>query len=210
MKRADGSVAPKKGAHLALAGILVAAALNSQVAECAPIDNFTKEELALLPNWCLHTQTFEGDETGFFGDRYVARYGPGFNYMHHFCWGAVDAMRAERLSLPAERRQGLRANAIQNFDYVLKHTKPGFELRLEPLRDKAAVQRRLGNFDQALETGLMLVKEFPKAIDGYVAVATALVALKRRDEARGVIDEGIRRIDDPARLQRARDAIVGP
>lgn len=179
------------------------------ILEPAPVTPVTEQEIGLLPVWCPHTQLFSGDSSGHRYREWAARFGSDFEHMHHHCFGLVDAMRAERLGLTPHRRRALMTSAVGEFDYVLRNSKPGFSLRIDTLRAKAASLQRLGQYEGSLKTAMDLVREFPNAEEGYVAAASALMALKKPEEAAKAIDAGLERVADPERLRRVRSALTG-
>ena len=64
-----------------------------------PNPNFTKEEIALLPGWCLHTMGFPGQNGTSRYKEYFERYGRDFGAMHHHCWAVVESMRSKGISI---------------------------------------------------------------------------------------------------------------
>ena len=82
----------------------------------ASVDAYDYREIALLPSYCIYTQSFRDRVSGGNNkaaiDGWYARLGPGFHTMHHYCWGLMKTNRALLLSRDQQSRQFYLNDAI--------------------------------------------------------------------------------------------------
>src|SRR5262245_56848566 len=106
----------------------------------ASIYNFDPREVAMLPRYCIYTQSFRDhvpvgnnpDEI----QRWSSMLGETFNAMHHYCYGLIKTNRAVLLSRTEQSRRFYLSDAFSEFDYVLNGAPPDFVLLPEILMKK--------------------------------------------------------------------------
>lgn len=116
----------------------------------------TALELARLPEYCPHTQSFApgGFREGPLPSQvpWIARLGPGFWHLYHYCWALVNAMRADTAGTPAQTRKHLYTRAIADIIYVLQNTTPDFILTPELHLRNGEFYEKLGQLPSAVES----------------------------------------------------------
>lgn len=189
--------------------MLVVATLGiSAFAHAAPPDKMTPNELSLLPRWCMDTQTFPGESTDSRAyHSYVARFGPGWKHMHHYCWALVDQMRLSRALSDKLRREHMVVRVLDNIDYVLQNSPPDFQMRPEIYIRRASVLRLASRYQAATETLEALVAEWPTSAVAYSALVEHLHGIGRTEDAKRVLALAETKVSDPQGLQIARNRI---
>jgi hypothetical protein len=190
--------------------LLVAAFLIGSLPDAHGLkpDQMTTEELRALPRWCSFTQTFERNPRapGHYDD-HLARYGPGWTHVHHYCWALGSMLRYSQFSTSAQMKRSLATSAIADIDYVLRNAPEDFVLRNEIVTRKARILIIAGSPGEGLSIAEQVAKEWPDQADSHGLVAEALLALKRRGDAKKVLDEAESRVKDNDRLARIRSAL---
>lgn len=155
----------------------------------------TPGELALLPEYCPDTQGFNyGDATFNTSPRaahWVRLMGPTFWHHHHYCWGLIKMQRARRPGLRPELRAGGFADAIGDFDYVIRHATPNFVLLPEVYFRMGEAYTEMGNDGLALQAFDGAVKAKPDYWPAYVSASAIYERLGLKDQARARIAAGL-------------------
>lgn len=173
----------------------VAAALGLSQAtmsvQAMPPPNITANETALLPSYCIDTQTWPNGRPGGI-ERGKATYGEVFWHFHHYCYSMVWLMRAERSTLPAMERRGNLAGALDDLDYVLKYMPSDHFLLPEMLTRKGKILRMQNKIREAIEVlreAVALKKTHWRA---FSELALCYDLAKDRDQAIEVLQEGLK------------------
>lgn len=165
----------------------------------------TQGELALTPAFCQDVQSINGwtKEVGTRSPRaehWLSLMGETFWAMHHYCWGLIKMQRARAPGATPQVRAFLRRSAIDEYQYVLRHSPPEFVLLPE-------IYYRIGESYVALEQPQLALIEFEKSRavkadywPAYAAAAESLLALGRRDEARRMVAAGLEQVPDQQTL----------
>jgi tetratricopeptide (TPR) repeat protein len=82
----------------------------------------------------------------------IARYGQGHWHSHHYCWGLVKLMRANKAGLSQAERKNLRTQAIGEFDYMIKNVPKDFELLADIWTRRGIALGLIGKPDEALKS----------------------------------------------------------
>jgi tetratricopeptide (TPR) repeat protein len=197
----SASAAPCKafrsGFGVAAAGLLMAAtgvppaAAQTAVQEMFNVARVSAAEWAMLPEYCPDTQTYQrGGTQGY--EAWIARMGPGFTALHHYCWGLIKASRAGRPGLEKQVRNGLYGSAIEECNYVLRNSPPDFVLRPEVLL-------RAGQWSAAAEAYARALEYFEESIQAkpdywppYLEIANVNLGLRRRQHAIDALERGLK------------------
>jgi tetratricopeptide (TPR) repeat protein len=174
------------------------------------VNSFDAREVAMLPSFCRYTQVFrenvpnDADER----ERWIAYMGTT-NYLpvHHYCWGLMKTNRGMLLARSSESRNFYLADAIGEYDYVIRRVTPDFVLLPEILTKKAENLILLGRGPQG-------VVELRRAIDArndywpaYAKLADYYKDTGDITKARETLDEGIAKAPDAKGLQRRREEL---
>ena len=148
-----------------LASMLPAGAAAAPVIPGYPDDlryAFDSREVALLPQYCIHTKLFRnavpGGNNAAELDRWYGVMGPTFDAMHHYCWALMETNRALLLAKDKQAKAYYLRAAIEDIDYVLGYASRDFVLMPEILTKKGENLIRLGR-------GVEGVTELERAIE---------------------------------------------
>lgn len=191
---------------LRLACWLLAALFVSPALAQKP-QNVTAGEMALLPEYCPHTQGFTyGDATHNTSPRaayWVGLMGPTFWHQHHYCWALLKKHRAMQAGVPEQLRRGGIGNAIDDLLYVVRYATPDFPLLPE-------VHYRIGEYQLLLDRPAAAKDAFETAVrikpdywPAYLMWAEALDRLRLRREALLYLERGLRHSPDEPALREA-------
>lgn len=162
----------------------------------------TAEEVALLPEYCRHTQLIMAQHgSGAMHKEWTARVGEEFMHMHHYCISVVALMRSYRARLPMQDRNGYLGFAVDNLTYVIDRARPTFVFLPEVLYRRGQAYQLLGRHDRAikdLEASLALDPAQPRAA---FALASSLESEGRRQQAREVVARALEKVPDSRLLQ---------
>lgn len=110
------------------------------VAEANETRPISAAEIAALPEYC---GARFGNDPGL-KERWNAQMGmQGFLHVHHYCSGLAYMRRASIAVDPKRKRYPLQ-QAINEFDYVLRHWPQDFYLRTHAQQQKSMAQTMLG------------------------------------------------------------------
>ncbi|MCS6943935.1 MAG: hypothetical protein RMK97_00705, partial [Sutterellaceae bacterium] len=89
-------------------------------------------EVAMLPQYCIYTQHFRevvpGGNNQAEIERWYAVLGPTYHHLHHYCYGLMKTNRGRILARDRQTRNFYLADAIREFDYVLRNATADFAL----------------------------------------------------------------------------------
>lgn len=172
----------------------------------ASVTAYDRREVAMLPQFCQHTQLFRDHLPG--GNdadkirTFTALFGPIFNDMHHYCYGLMKVNRAILLSRDATTRRFYLNDAVNEYDYVIQRAKPDFLLLPEVLTKKGEALGHLGR-------GPLAVFEYERAIElksdywpPYARLADYYKDSGDIPKARQVLEAGLQAVPDTKALQR--------
>jgi tetratricopeptide (TPR) repeat protein len=137
----------------------------------AQLYGVTENERGLLPELCAYTQTQDFGDERFHAPspgaiKMVEKYGPGHWHSHHYCWGLVKLMRANKSGKSAQDRKSLRQQAIGEFDYMINNVPKDFLLLADIWTRRGIALNQIGQSEQALKSfdrALAINSKFPAA-----------------------------------------------
>ena len=168
----------------------------------------TNEELAALPRWCHATRGFSelpGPGNSF--KDYMARYGPGWSHVHHYCWALTSIMRYDRFGNSRQAKAGYAMSALGDIRYVLNRVEPDFVLWADIVNKKTRLLIRERELDQAMASAREMLAAYPERADSYGLMAEVLFEVGRRGDARKILEEGETKVKDPERLEKIRSVM---
>lgn len=186
-----------------LVGLACAAAAFGQASGPDIVErrrSFTPGELALLPEYCQYQQGMPGRDTPR-GRYYQSALGKALDDIHHYCRGLRDIMFARTLGLTPEQKRGLWTRAASEVEYVIKANPPSLVLMPElhyRYGDAMIELGRLGEAQAAFAKSRALKPDYWPA---YTRWADFLIEAKRTDEARAIVEEGLKQAPDSPELQ---------
>lgn len=175
--------------------------------------DWSEGEVALAGPYCIDTMGFKyGDSSHNTSPRaahWVGLMGQGFWAMHHYCWAMVNMRRAQVTMMPASQRRYLIGSAIDDLNYVLKSTPPGFVMRPEVHLRIGDAQALLGVQAQAIVSYTAARNANPDYWPAYQRMAEVLLGLKQTEQARGMLREGLTRVPGSVVLQNLYKRVGG-
>jgi tetratricopeptide (TPR) repeat protein len=158
------------------------------------VNSYIPREIAMLPHYCIYTQTFRDNIAGGNNINEIRRWtevmGETFHHMHHYCYGLMNATRAMLATEVNPRNFYLRA-AIGEMDYVIERTTPDFILMPEMLTKKGQALIRLGRSALGLEQIEKAAQLKPDYWPAYVAMADHYKDTGDLKSAREVVERGL-------------------
>ena len=205
--RARGSAARCTGL------VLLASALGVAHAQAPGVDigsrrgYFTPGELALLPEICKDIQgspTYNGPR----GDHWRAYIGDSLQHMHHYCRGMRDLLFLRTVQLKPEHRRLLWDRAAGEMMYVIERSPPTMAMQPELWLHYGNAKLNLGDLMAAQRAYEQSRKLKPDYWPAYTQWADYLIQNKRNDDARVLLEEGLKHAPDQPELVK-RLASVG-
>lgn len=201
------------GAVVVLAALSIARAGSAQSYANMP---YTRDEALALPRACLAqniiVKTLNGpvlSETEM--QQWQAQLTPGFEHIHHYCWGLMQMARATRAEKEMDRNASYRS-AIRNFDYVIRNWTPAYPLTPDAHFKKGIALRFLGSDAGAATEFLNAIRAKSDFSPPYAALADLQADLGNVDEARQTVELGLANAPNSKLLAAKRaelDAHVG-
>jgi len=187
-------------------------AAAAQVTERGGVDypsrrrTFTPGEFERLPDYCRYMQGY-GYETPK-GLQYKKMMGVALEHMHHYCRGLPDMFFARIAPVSATDRWGLWSRALGEIDYMVKNTPQDNPLMPEFWYQRGEILLALGQLSDAQEAFERSRTLKPDYWPAYTAWADFLIQNRRFDEARAVVDLGLRNAPDSPQLAQRLERIA--
>lgn len=193
---------------IALSGLWLGAPAHGQVVVTgypADVTAYDSREVAMLPRYCIYTQSFRdkvpGGNDKAIVDGWYAQLGLAFHAMHHYCWGIMKTNRAVLLTSDRVTRQFYLSASIQEFDYVIEHAPADFVLLPEILAKKGENLIRLGRGSAAITELLRATELKPDYWPPYAHISDYYKELGDKAKAREILETGLRLAPDATALQ---------
>jgi hypothetical protein len=172
----------------------------------AHVTDYDPREVAMLPRYCIHTQSFRDKVPGGADkvaiDGWYAEMGPVFHAMHHYCWGLMKTHRALYLSRDPRTREFYLRDSITEFDYVLERAANDFVLLPEILTKKGENLIRLGRGATGIYELERAVELKPEYWPPYAQMSDYYKEAGDRKKARDMLQAGLAKAPDAKALQR--------
>lgn len=169
------------------------------------LSDITIGERALLPPFCEETMGFKhGADVSTFGPNsayWIGLMGKSFRTMHHYCFGLVRERRAFAPGKKSVDRSYAIASAIDEFNYVINNSEPGFIMLPEIFVKKADLQVMLAQYAEAIDSFRSAVAAKPDFWRAYSRWAAALDQMKSRKAALAILEDGMRAAPSEPRLR---------
>lgn len=181
------------GFNLTLLALALHLFAGSSAALAQPTDTIP---WAQLPPYCAESELSPSYQR--FGARWqywTNLMGPSFNRIHHYCRGLMHLMRAKRTPEGQQSRSIVLKLAISEFDFILKGSDAwngGFPLLPEMLVRKGEAAALLQDWGTAYSAYLDARKVKPDYWPAYSAWAEVLIRIGKREEARSLLQEGLK------------------
>lgn len=182
-------------------------AVHAEISGYPPsVEDYDAREVAMLPRYCKYTQLFRqhvpGGDNKAEIDRWHAQMGEAFQAMHHYCWGLMKTNRAMLLAKTRQDRQFYLDSSINEFDYVIQNSQPGFVLLPEIYTRKGENQLRLGRSALGVQTLERAIALKPDYWPPYAKLSDYYKASGNAGKARETLEKGLAQIPDAKALNR--------
>jgi tetratricopeptide (TPR) repeat protein len=174
---------------------------------------YDPREVALLPNFCKHTQEFRERVPGG-GDRqqidnWQAVLGPMYHHLHHYCWGMMKATRGMVMARTQIARYHYLNDAVREYDYVIERSPQDFVLLPEVLSRKGQALVRLGKGPAAIVSFERAIDLKPDYWPPYAYASDYYKELGEVQLAKEVLERGLTSAPDTGALQRRLTELSG-
>jgi hypothetical protein len=153
--------------------------------------NITAGELALLPAFCSDTIDMPKFGTTPGANYWLARVGEGFRAMHHYCWARINQRRLSIAVVDNASRNRSLGYMIDDLNYVINHSPPGFVLLPEVYSARAEFQLLRGEPSLAFLSIDTAWKLKPSYGPPYRLWGDYLASIGKKAEARDVVKTGL-------------------
>lgn len=165
-------------------------------ARAAKPDEITAGEMTLLPSFCEHTMGFQysGPGSGRMSpqaDHWVARMGPSFWDIHHYCWALIKMRRGLRPGTLPAMRVNIVKDVVAEYDYVLGRANGEFPMRAEVLLRRGEALMAIDDFTDALASLEAAVRAKPSFWPASMRLAEFHVKYGKRAEALEALNQGL-------------------
>jgi tetratricopeptide (TPR) repeat protein len=171
----------------------------------AQVEAYDPREVALLPRYCIYTQSFRdhvrGGNDKTMIDGWYARLGPTFHALHHFCWGMMKTNRGMLLANDRQTRDFYLSAANVDFDYVIERAPADFVLLPEILAKKGENLIRLGNGPLGMIELQRAAELKPDYWPPYAYMSDYYRELGDQAKAREVLEAGLQRLPESQSLR---------
>lgn len=172
----------------------------------ASVIAYDAREVAMLPRYCIYTQSFRGSVPGGGNQAEIKRWnsvmGPTFEAMHHYCWGLMKNNRANVLARTQQARLFYLGDAIGEFDYVIQRAPPDFVMLPEILTKKGENLLRLGKTAKAIPELLRAIELKPEYWPPYEVLSEHYRVAGDIAKAREMLEQGLSFSPDSKTLKR--------
>lgn len=170
------------------------------------LDNYqlTREEVALLPEFCKHTQLIierHGNATA--QKQWIDRVGPSFLHMHHYCIAVVAYVRSFRHSNTPADRNGYLGFGLINLDYVIRNAEPEFSFLPEVMYRRGQIRLRQNRPSDAAQDFEAALKGDPGHVRASYELSQVAIAMGDRARARSVLEAALSRSPESRLLKTA-------
>lgn len=204
--------------RLLVAAALVAAAAGALAQGIAgypgTVEGFDPREVALLPRWCIYTDTFRDRIPGGQNPQMIAQWhaqmGKIFEAMHHYCYALMKTNRATLLAKDATTRLFYLQDSMREFDYVIDRAPADFILLPEILSKKGENLLRLGKGGTAVLTLERAIELNPGYWPPYAHLSDHYRESGDLKAAREWLDKGLAQAPDTKALRRRIDELERP
>lgn len=175
-------------------------ALSALTTSAAGLTDITAAEWAMLPKYCIHTQSYKGHVQPYIA-RWEAQLGPTFWHMHHYCWALLKYGRYERANASSRQKAYYLEEAHGDFVYVVTNAEKDFVLMPEVLTWLARTEIRLRRFADAEKSLAQARTIKPDYWPAYFHWVEYLQSAGRKAEALALVTVGLQHSPNAKALQ---------
>ena len=162
-----------------------------------------KQNTQLLPQYCKDRA--KGSQSREF-NKWRGTFSEAFIHMHHYCSGIYAEKKARSTIDPGKRNRWL-GIVIQEMKYVGNHCNTRCVLYPELHARLGWALGESGQIAEAIEQFQLAIKAKPKYTLAYARLADLYVEIKQPDEARKILEAGLKAKRGSRALQRRLDKL---
>lgn len=170
------------------------------------VKSITPGERAMLPEWCLDTQSFGyGDaysNTSPRAGHWIGLMGKTFWAAHHYCWAQIKIQRSRSIGMPPNTREYWLNSAVADMYYVVQNATPDFVLLPEVLVRIGEAYVTQENYAKANEVFEKARAVKPDYWPPYVRWAEVLVKFGKKQDGLELVERVLKVAPHDAELQR--------
>ena len=157
-------------------------------------------DLPLLPPYCK-AKLFDTADSPEYA-KWEATLGAGFEHTHHYCAGVNFVNRANKTFGNKSEQAQLLIQALNEFNYVIKHAPATYVLIPEIHVQKGRVLVRLKKNAEAIQEFHRAIELNADYVAGYTALSDQYKDMGSPGEAKQVLQKGLARLPDSKALLR--------
>ena len=188
----------RRAVALVFVAVAAGASLSPTAASAQATGAFSQKEYLALPRYCLAQEFLnrhlnrpvvpEAERK-----EWARRMGDGYRHIHHFCWALMDMRRAAED--PSNKDFHYRS-ALADWEYMIRNADPSFPLYPEVWLRKGITERFMGNETEAGFSFREAIRLKPDYTPAYAGLIDVYLALGETEEARAVVEDGLRAVPD--------------
>lgn len=198
------SFASPAGAALVSMSLAVSIVVAPPAGAQAP-RNLTPAEVQQLPPYCPDTELLSGHKhsprRSPRASHWESLMGDGFWALHHYCYGLVALNRLRFSAETGSRREFIIHQIIAEYYYVINNVPSTFVLLPEIWTRIGEAELLRANYGAAYNAYLKARELKPDYWPAYTQWAELLLSVKKSDDARKLIEEGLRYAPDAEPLR---------
>jgi tetratricopeptide (TPR) repeat protein len=184
-----------------LLAVTIALLLFASALVRAEPENITVGEVALTPSYCHDvldpTYKIGGPKTEY----WVSRMGRGFLAVHHYCWGLINARRAQMPGVKPVIRAGLLQSVVGDYMFVI-HNSPRDFVLLPEIWTRIGETQLLRSQPGAAYDAFARAREIkPDYWPAYSRWAAVLIRSGQKAEAKELVESGLQQAPDSEELR---------
>lgn len=168
----------------------------------APVDDL---ELKALPPYCT-PRIKENDKAGWQAG--LARFGVGWNHLHHYCY-ALNYINRYKKTFKQDERKFYLQNALDNIQYVFTHAPQDFWFRSEMHTQKGKLLVSAKRGSEAMNEFLTAINENKNHAPAYVALSYLYQDMGQKPKALSIVEEGLGYVPDNRSLTSRYKELTG-
>ena len=127
--------------------------------------------------------------------------GPDFLHTHHLCYG-LGYIGRYYLARSRRDKQFNLNNAMGTLNYMVSHASPTYSLMPDVYLNRGLVFSLMGSHNKAIMDAKKAIELNPKLVKAYILAFDLYDKLDKKEDALGIVTEGLRQVPDSSVLRR--------
>lgn len=170
----------------------------------AQVTDHTKpssSEYIRLPEYCQDLLSPQYNDPWYGRQQWRPRMGETIDHMHHYCYGLIAVIRAQRFGRPLQERNHYWTRVEAETTYVIDRMTPEFVLAPEIFHRRATAYSNLKRVNEAVADYRASIKAKPDYFPAYIGLAELYQKHGQRDLAIKTVQEGLSQAPNAKPLQ---------